>query len=102
MRQLAGDVGFRILVADVLPVERKGVLPESVVTDRERIPSGEKVVPVERSVEIGEAVGNVRQTHLVVHVLLLRRPRPAPFAVAGVDAVPRAAEVEPAGERVAQ
>ena len=102
VRQLVGHVGFRILVADILPVERKGVLPESVVTDRERIPSGEKVVPVERSVEIGKPVGNVRQPHLVVHILLLRRSCPVPFVVAGVDAVPGAAEVKPAGERVAQ
>ena len=102
MRQLLGNIGFRILVADIFPIQRKIVLPETVVIDRKRIPFGEEVLPMECRVEIGKTVRCIGQSYFVVHVLLLGSARPASLVVAGVDAIPCTPDVEPAGERVTQ
>ena len=102
VRELIGHVGFGTLVADVLPFERELMLPETIVGDRQRVSLGEQVVPEEAGVDVGEPVGSVRQTDLVVHARLLRISRPVLLPVARVDAVVGSPDIEPPREGIAQ
>ena len=95
VRELIRHIGFRLLVANILPFEREFMLPGTVVGDTQRVPFGKQIVPEEAAVDIGEPVRDVRQANLVVHALLLRISGPVLFVITGIDIVVGSPDIEP-------
>ena len=102
MGELFGDACFGVRVAEVFPVQGELVLVIAVVGEREHVAFAEQVMPVERRVEIGVAVGLVGDA-LSVGQRSLPRAFGQPFlTVDGVHAVERPAQAEPVRIAVTQ